>query len=126
MARALQNAVLEQESRPPLPISSGRTLLTAWEYAQLPSKSFPDLTTESPECQFAGVSKFPTSVHVELLAAGKIKDPYKGLNEADVQCTCDWWRWLRLLGRLLGAGGHRPNVLSPGLTSAHCDPVAFR
>jgi hypothetical protein len=60
--------------------------LTAWQYAQLPSASFPDLDEHSKACQLTKCSKFPTSVHVELLAAGKIPDPYKDLNEAEVQC----------------------------------------
>lgn len=31
-------------------------------------------------------SKVPTSVHVELFKQGKIPDPFKDLNEWDVQC----------------------------------------
>lgn len=55
--------------------------ITQWEYTQLASSSFPNVQEE-----YVPVTKFPTSVHVELLAAGKIPDPYKDLNEADVQC----------------------------------------
>jgi len=67
-----------------MPVS--RTPLQNWSYAQLPSPSFPDLTPDSKACVPVPCTRFPTSVHVELLAAGKIADPYKGLNEADVQC----------------------------------------
>jgi len=31
---------------------------------------------------------FPSEVHVELLKAGLIPDPYIGFNEHRVQCTC--------------------------------------
>jgi hypothetical protein len=31
----------------------------------------------------------PTSVHVELMKQGVIKDPYKGMNEYDVQVSRD-------------------------------------
>ncbi|KAK4689681.1 beta-mannosidase, partial [Tremellales sp. Uapishka_1] len=59
----------------------------AWRFTQIPSETFPDVTREWRQC-----SKFPTSVHVELIASGKIPDPYKGLAEWDVQWVgeADW------------------------------------
>lgn len=32
------------------------------------------------------LSQFPTSAHAELVKAGKIPDPFVGLNEWEVQC----------------------------------------
>lgn len=51
------------------------TLTTGWSFAQ-----------RDDEKSFAPIEKVPTSVHVELLKAGKIPDPYKGVGEFDVQC----------------------------------------
>ena len=54
-----------------------------WQFAQVPSKDVPDIVESCGDWQACEV---PTSVHVELIKAGKIPDPFKGLKEWDVQC----------------------------------------
>ncbi len=56
------------------------TLSQGWEFKQVPSKGFDNVDGNWTAC-----SKVPTSVHVELLKQGKIPDPFKGLNEWQVQ-----------------------------------------
>ncbi|EIW73529.1 hypothetical protein TREMEDRAFT_42399 [Tremella mesenterica DSM 1558] len=62
-------------------------LVDNWEYTQTTSSTFPDLKEEWKKC-----SKFPTCIHVELREEGKILDPFKDLNEWDVQWIgeADW------------------------------------
>ncbi|TXT10534.1 hypothetical protein VHUM_02039 [Vanrija humicola] len=57
-----------------------------WEFSQVASSSFPDTKEDWTPCVV------PTSVQAELLAAGKIPDPHRGLNEWKVQWIqeADW------------------------------------
>lgn len=57
-------------------------LKNGWTYSQVRSETTPDVQEDWQECSI------PTSVHVELKNAGKIPDPYKGLNEWACQCGC--------------------------------------
>lgn len=52
-----------------------------WQFTQIPSRGFENVKRDWQPC-----SSFPTSVHVELKKAGRIPDPYRDLNEWDVQC----------------------------------------
>lgn len=56
------------------------TLAHNWQFSQVASKTWADVKEEWTECSV------PTSVHVELEKQGRIPDPYKGLNEWEVQC----------------------------------------
>ena len=40
----------------------------------------------NPDSYWAKAAAFPSEVHVELLKAGRIPDPFKGFNEHEVQC----------------------------------------
>jgi hypothetical protein len=55
-----------------------------WSFSQVSSPTWSDVKEEWTTC-----ASFPTSVHVELRKQGRIPDPFKGLNEWDVQC--EWW-----------------------------------
>ncbi|KAL7409700.1 glycoside hydrolase family 2 protein [Mrakia frigida] len=54
-----------------------------WSFAQV---------KEGVEGEYADIEKTPTSVHAELIKSGMIPDPYKGMNEYDVQWVgeSDW------------------------------------
>jgi beta-mannosidase len=43
-------------------------------------------TESSTESDWTPASTFPSEIHVELLKAGRIPDPYVGANEHEVQC----------------------------------------
>lgn len=60
---------------------SRTALCDNWEFTQLPSARLPETKPAWSQC-----SKFPTSVHVELMKQKKIPNPYKDLHEWDVQC----------------------------------------
>lgn len=68
-------------SQQPLYPMTVLTIDKGWEFTQTPSKYFEDVQDEWHEC-----ASFPTCVHVELHKAGKIPDPFRELNEWDVQC----------------------------------------
>ena len=53
----------------------------SWSYAEIPSADLPNGLVEWNQC-----SQFPTEIHLELRAAGKIPDWNKGRAEHDVQC----------------------------------------
>lgn len=53
-----------------------------WSFSQVSSEQSPDVEESWEAC------KVPTSVHVELKRLGKIPDPFKDLNEWEVQCKC--------------------------------------
>jgi beta-mannosidase len=58
-----------------------RTLLDKnWSFSQVASEHVPDVNEDWEAC------KVPTSIHVELKRLGKIPDPFKDLNEWEVQC----------------------------------------
>ena len=40
----------------------------------------------NPDSYWAKAAAFPSEVHLELLKAGRIPDPFKGFNEHEVQC----------------------------------------
>ena len=40
------------------------------------------------ENEWTEVLSFPSEIHVELLKAGRIPDPFLGFNEHEVQCEC--------------------------------------
>ncbi|BEI83975.1 hypothetical protein CcaverHIS002_0405790 [Cutaneotrichosporon cavernicola] len=61
-------------------LDAHRTTIKGWEFSRVVSETEPDVQEEWAQC------KVPTSVQVELIKAGKIRDPYKGLNEWD----CQW------------------------------------
>jgi beta-mannosidase len=63
-------------------LDAHRATIKGWEFSRVASETEPDVTEEWASC------KVPTSVQVELIKAGKIADPYKGLNEWD--CQCEW------------------------------------
>jgi beta-mannosidase len=46
------------------------------------------LAQADPDAGWTRATRFPSEVHVELLAAGKIPDPYVEFGEHEVQCTC--------------------------------------
>jgi beta-mannosidase len=52
-----------------------------WSFSQVSSPTWADVKEEWTTC-----ASFPTSVHVELRKQGRIPDPFKGLNEWEVQC----------------------------------------
>ena len=77
-----------------LAVMESKTFLhTDWSYTQLIPTSSPETAQqeqkEQEEKEYRPVSKFPTSIHVELLKTGDIPDPYKGLAEWDVQVSVD-------------------------------------
>ncbi|GFZ45160.1 Beta-mannosidase B [Saitozyma sp. JCM 24511] len=58
-----------------------------WSFSQVSSPTWADVKEEWTTC-----ASFPTSVHVELRKQGRIPDPFKGLNEWEVQWIqeADW------------------------------------
>lgn len=57
-----------------------------WSFAQVEGKLAEDAAvTKGLKWFDIAQGDMPTSVHVELIKQGEIKDPYKGLNEYDVQ-----------------------------------------
>ena len=61
----------------------------------------------NPDSYGAKAAAFPSEVHVELLKAGRIPDPFKGFNEHEVQCESAilfFARKARLYAGLLVAG----------------------
>lgn len=69
----------------------------SWKFTQIPSEQFPNVKEEYKSCSI------PTSVHVELIKDGTIPDPYKGLNEWDVQCKLMFCQ-SRDVGLMVGVG----------------------
>ncbi len=59
---------------------SQTTISHKWEFTQLPSANIPEITASWNPCSV------PTSVQASLLKLGQIPDPYKGLEEWDIQC----------------------------------------
>ncbi|WVQ80709.1 hypothetical protein IAT38_002814 [Cryptococcus sp. DSM 104549] len=64
------------------------SLSDGWQFSQIPSPSWPRIKPDWVPCK----SSVPTSVHVELVLAGRIKDPFKELNEWEAQWVgeADW------------------------------------
>jgi len=66
-----------------------------WSYTQLTPTRIPDGSKAGKEIQeekeWFPASKFPTSVHVELMKRGELADHCKGLNEWDIQVSCSDW-----------------------------------
>lgn len=62
-----------------------------WSYTQLTPTRIPDGPKAGEEIQeekeWFPASKFPTSVHVELMKRGELPDHCKGLNEWDIQAS---------------------------------------
>jgi hypothetical protein len=62
-----------------------------WSYTQLTPTRIPDGSKAGKEIQeekeWFPASKFPTSVHVELMKRGELADHCKGLNEWDIQVS---------------------------------------
>jgi hypothetical protein len=61
-----------------------------WSFAQVEGEKQQDAKDgEHHEWFDIKQGDMPTSVHVELMKQGVIKDPYKGMNEYDVQVSLD-------------------------------------
>lgn len=87
-------------------------LSTSWSFTQLTPTKIPQFALQDgekevikqEEKEWYDIEKVPTSVHVELIKRGIIADPYKGLNEWDVQVSrgrfmyrcCGDASWLRI------------------------------
>jgi beta-mannosidase len=69
-----------------LPINLSKTC--NWSFAQVEGVK-PDDAVNSKAWKWFDIKQgdMPTSVHVELIKQGVIKDPYKGMNEYDVQVS---------------------------------------
>lgn len=48
--------------------------------------SFANTSSLENQREWLGAAQVPTTVHVELIRLGKIADPFKGMNEWEVQC----------------------------------------
>lgn len=60
-----------------------------WSFAQVQGKAAEDPAVAKGLKWFdIAQGDMPTSVHVQLIKQGEIEDPYKGLNEYDVQVCC--------------------------------------
>jgi hypothetical protein len=66
-------------------------IIENWSYTQLTPTRIPDGARAGQEVQeekkWFAASKFPTSVHVELMKRGELADHCKGLNEWDIQAS---------------------------------------
>ena len=57
-----------------------------WSYKQRDT-SISSVLDELNESSWTTATGFPSEVHVELLKAGRIPDPFLGFNEHEVQCA---------------------------------------